>query len=59
MMENIIVFKVEAHPAGHVSGADDIEWGYWVAWDTVLEAVIAKDDTKNGVLRELDSGIQS
>jgi len=58
-MENIIVFKVEAHPAGHVPGADDIEWGYWVAWDTDLEVVIAQDDTKRNVLRRLEQlGVQ-
>jgi len=58
-MRNVIVFKVHAHPAGHVAGADDIEWGYWVGWDTDLEVVIAQDDTKRGVLRELESlGVQ-
>jgi len=58
-MSNVIVFKVHAHPSGHVPGADDIEWGYWVAWDTDLEVVIAQDDTRVRLMRELDRlGVQ-
>lgn len=53
-MSNVIVFKVHGRPSGDVPGADDVEWGYWVGWDTDLEEVIAQDDTKRGVLRRLE-----